>query len=365
MATELWIGAIVVSIAAILFFEPGVLPTRLLRINEASLTMDIPEDMACVPHDGTSAIAIPLTADSNNIFVSWVSIDEQWVKVAIDTGSESLVVASTDCTACDDEMKSIVSTGTGRKRTLTYGSQTDTVKWQQSKIMLRGWKMTCDPNDSDAILTHTDAPSYNPVCIVGISDVAVVVDRKGTSSYNILGLGRQTLAGPPSFLHTMFPDPPRAFTIYLHSLDNARLVLFKPSASCLEPKYKVPIHDMDVQSHHYYVRFTSLSTMERDIQTGVNRLLLDTGANAISLPRSIYKTLKDAEPTGTLRFTINDHLMVPFTIDVPYDMRDTNNHQILDAGHVNHVIVGCTFLIGYAIGVYEDSVERFVTIDTV
>ena len=130
-------------------------------------------------------------------------------------------MAGDTCAECNTSMKTIrqdKKSRIGLRRTLSYGSQIDTVQWQTAKIMLKGWKLTCDPNDSDAISTHLDNPSSSPVCVVGISDVAVTVARSGTSSYNILGLGRQTTNGPPSFLSTMYPDPPRAFAIYLHSM---------------------------------------------------------------------------------------------------------------------------------------------------
>ena len=53
----------------------------------------------CQEHDGKSAIVVPMHADENNIFLVDVGVEDaegkvQWVKVAVDTGSESLMIAS-------------------------------------------------------------------------------------------------------------------------------------------------------------------------------------------------------------------------------------------------------------------------------
>ena len=56
----------------------------------------------CQEHDGRSALVLPMHADENSIFLVDIGVEDddgnvQWVEVAVDTGSESLMIASSDC----------------------------------------------------------------------------------------------------------------------------------------------------------------------------------------------------------------------------------------------------------------------------
>ncbi len=363
------LAAIVTVVAA----SSKVSPTFLFRKAEGGVVKPVPPNDSCVPHDGESPVVIPLESDSNDIFTMGLWVNDEYVKVAIDTGSEALVVASSDCSGCNvtADMKSIVLTKPSNTRSkLRYGSQKDEVVWQNNtNVVIQGWKFSCSDKD-DAALTTYDDPKHRSVCVYGISDVAVVVKRTGTSDYNILGLGSQASGGPPSFLAKMFPTPPRAFAMHIHSPRHARLLLFKPDVTCMKPKHKVPINTQDYRSHHYYIRFKTIAANGTRIDTRVEKLLLDTGSNAVVLPSSVYRELKRIGRRGTLSFSLNDTEGKSFDISFGYDMDDTENSQILDAGYQNgdgdqRVIVGVTSLVGYAIGVYDDDVERFVTIDTI
>ena len=177
--------------------------------------------------------------------------------------------------------------------TMRYGSQSDSVEWDTRPVFMKGWKATCSTSDDDGAMTKHDKPPSAPVCIFGRVNLAVVKSRTGTSNYNVLGLGARSKYGPPAFLESMFPEPPRAFSMYVQDFETARLVLHRPSASCKPPKHLLPIDKGDLSSHQHLIRFNTLMANEERLLEKNNdyRLMLDTGANAISLPSKLYLSL--------------------------------------------------------------------------
>ena len=76
--------------------------TQLRRLPAPPETSD-----SCRKHDGKSALIIPMRADDNGIFIVNIGVQDeegntQWIKAAVDTGSEAMLVAGDECTGCEE-----------------------------------------------------------------------------------------------------------------------------------------------------------------------------------------------------------------------------------------------------------------------
>ena len=370
---------------------------RLLRSSLARFFNSVPEipaDLECLPHNGNDPIVIPLKADSNGIFTMQLFVGNCahdtaarhtsrdangrrcWTPhiVAVDTGSEALVLSGDRCASAQlpgSKACSLPAVKTQEKAPtdeLVYGSQHDRVEWQTKKVLLRSWRMTCDTSDDDAALTTSDDSSYTPHCVVGEVKAAIVHRRTGTSNYSILGLGNGG-TGVHSFLAKLFPNARRrSFSIHVHSRQKARLILYNDGRiTCNEPRHRIPISK--TRSHHHLVRMKSLELLKGNTpphKLDIKRtpdLLLDTGANALSAPSAIFDLLQSKQ-TGQLRITLEDDEGEDFTLQFNFDINNRRNNQVIDSGGSKKLIVGVSSLVNYAVGVeYRDSGERYVTLD--
>ncbi|MBD52821.1 MAG: hypothetical protein CL450_05945 [Acidimicrobiaceae bacterium] len=355
--------------------RPRGKPTRLLRLPAPPETTD-----SCRKHDGKSPLIIPMRADDNGIFIVNIGVEDddgntQWIKAAVDTGSEAMLVAGDECDGCEEgiHMGTVKNDGVLLQRgTIRYGSQQDTVAWRSKIIRIPAWLHTCDPLDHDG--AHTDITQ----CIVGEVPVAVVESRTGTSDYNILGLGSQSARGPPATLNALFPQPPRAFQIQVHSDTEARLIIHKPdgAAGCRAPKYKFAVKDKNLgHAHHYLVAGKDATLFKTGAIGGSNPgtpisdktydVLFDTGANAISLPAEIYDAIHNTNHVkGVLALTFttmdqNDQV----TLRLDYDRRDKFNAQVLKGHSQDMLIIGITFLKNHSLGFEDDGQTRVMTLD--
>lgn len=341
---------------------------------------------------GNNWLIIPLESDENDIFLADIFVTSEdddngaWIKAAVDTGSEALVIASHNCQAfggCAENVHGTIAGDPNKiNHTMHYGSQTDKVERKQISVKMLAWLNTCDPEDNDAALTNTDTPKHDPVCIGGTVEAAVVHEREGTSDYNILGLGAQSSRSAISaFLHSMLPMP-HEFAIHIPSRKHARLVLHKSDITCQSPKYKFNVHQDERRSHHHILKIKKIQAYRekydkpgvrltgtaKNIDMGagkkrIDRLLLDTGANAMSLPPHIYNALKDVSRKGTLGITLTDVENRNVELTFPYNFNDRENQQVLNIDS-NKIIIGVTFMVGYAIGVHHsDFNERHMTVD--
>lgn len=343
--------------------------TRLVKTKDRTPLPPIEKDDVCVPYDDSpGALVIPLVSDENNIFNIELSVNGHWVQAAVDTGSEALLIGGEDCSKCrlGSPSQGQVPMPDGKPATsmMRYGSQQDKVAWDVRPVRLRGWKYTCDEMDDDHALTDQDDPPHKPVCIVGDVQMAIVQDRSGTSNYNILGLGARTLNGPPSFLQAMFPTLPRAFSVLIQSENDAKLILRKPTATCHPPKHLFAVDRGDMHSHQYLLRMDRLAVDDSPMDVDLNRfrLMLDTGANAISAPTEMYRFMARTARKGRLEVGLTDKDGKPASLSFEYNMDDRYNAQVLDGGG-SKLIIGCTFMIGMAVGVHQNVSGTYVSID--
>ena len=295
----------------------------------AQPTMPFRRELNCTPHHEDTPVVVPLVRDGNNIFLLDLNVNGAWIKCAVDTGSTELVVSGHDCDRCNLNQGS-VAIPEGKKDIMAYVSQVDTVVWTKKPVQFLAWELG----------DHT--PDI-PVCIGGNVDTAVVAKRTGTSNYNVLGIGPDN----DGFMADLMPDLPRAYSVFIESYDSARLVLYRPTASLDSTLHirKYPMH-------------TSRGILIQSVQgkkvEGIT-LMFDTGANAMTLPESIYRLLGYA---GTMKIGMPDGVVYEF----PYNKFNAWNAQVHT--HASPLmILGVTNMVGYGVGVEQTAKDgQFITI---
>lgn len=292
-------------------------------------TMPFPRELNCTPHDKNTPVVVPLVRDANNIFLLDLNVNGAWIKCAVDTGSRELVVSGHDCERCNLSHGSI-AIPEGKPDTMAYVSQVDTVVWTKRPIQFLAWELG----------NHT--PDV-PVCIGGNVDTAVVAKRTGTSNYNVLGIGPDD----DGFMADLMPEMPRAYSIFIESYDRAKLVLYRPTASL----------DSGLRLNKYKLLGRGVLMLKSIQGKPANnvRLTFDTGANAMSLPREVYRQLGYA---GKLVLEMPDGVVYEF----PYNKMNTWNAQVHPYDG-NTIIVGVTNMVGYGIGVEQTANDgQYLTI---
>ena len=93
------------------------------------------------------------------------------------------------------------------------------------------------------------------------------------------------------------------------------------------------------------------------------RLMLDTGANAISAPSPIYQFMARTARQGRLRLRMTDKDGKAADVSFAYNMDDRYNAQVLDGGRMKKLIIGCTFMIGMGVGIHQTVAGNFFSID--
>ena len=83
-------------------------------------------------------------------------LNKQYLKMAVDTGSDSILVAGKDCKGCDyNEMNGMeLPSPSGVSTIMNYGSQSDSTKVHQVSLFLRGTNL-----NKDAVCVHDDGQS--------------------------------------------------------------------------------------------------------------------------------------------------------------------------------------------------------------
>lgn len=291
--------------------------------------MPFRRELNCTPHHENTPVVVPLVRDGNNIFLLDLNVNGAWIKCAVDTGSTELVVSGHDCERCNLEQGSI-GVPSGEEDVMAYVSQIDTVVWGKKPIQFLAWELG----------DHT--PNI-PVCIGGNVDTAVVVNRQGTSNYNILGIGPDD----DGFMADLIPDLPRAYSVFIESYTSAKLVLYRPTASL--------DLGMNVRKYPLTKLGVEIKLVNGQPAKGIT-FMFDTGANAMSLPVSIYDSLGYI---GTLKITMPDGVEYPF----PYNKFNTWNAQV--HAHASPIIVvGVTNMVGYGVGVEQTKTQQFINIQT-
>lgn len=301
-------------------------------LTTVATALPAPRPSVCVAYNGKDTLAIPLTRDGNNIFTMKLFLRDQWIDgFAVDTGSHSILVSGEDCQKCAQQ---------GPKKTVVYTSQSSTVRVERIPATIEAHRFSCG-GGGGRVQPSTLLPTTS-LCL-NETDMNVALDFQGTSAYNVVGFGAHS-----SFLRSLMPSSSRAFSMHIHSLRHAELFVFAPG-QCFAGARRFLLSQRGIP--------LDAVNGARDAKT--RHVLLDTGSNALSLPEHVYAALPSR---GTLRLTLGDDFVLP----VPFDKANVGNAQIMSSPGNDRIVVGVTFLVGFAIGgVQERDGSAYVTIDRI
>ena len=287
----------------------GVLAWILVRYCLAQRLRGLPPGLvAAIPDTGLATWrggapmathALPLAYDSG-VFVLPLLLGGQLVHAVVDTGSELLVVASTECRGCarsqgryDPATASPVAALGGSETILRYGTQTDSVEFVSDTLHFIGL-----PEGSCAAGT-----AGAPVVEVPRVRFGLVVERHGESNFNILGL-----CAPPSgpsqslpFLTEVMPESQLVFTVRMHP-DKGWLAFGEPRGlqECTGrvPKYvslqRTPMETVaGVPFNFYMTPLTGVTVGGTPLRTSPKFLLWDTGSNMCGTSRKVLEEMQE------------------------------------------------------------------------
>jgi len=283
-------------------------------------------------------MVIPLRRDSNNIFTMKLFIKDQWIhNFAVDTGSHEILVSGRDCLKCAHK---------GPQKKVVYSSQASTVRVERLPATLEAFRFSCGGDfESFTVPFHQITSSPTSLCL-NETNVNVALDFDGTSKYNVLGLGPNS-----TFLRSLMPRSPRAFSVHIHSMYDAKLLVYSPGrGDCFTARRFLAGR-----------RGIALEAVDGEKDPKIRHVLLDTGSNALSLPEHLYAALPHR---GTLRLTLRDLPGEEVILPIVFDKSNVANAQLISTTTADRIVVGVTFLVGYAVGgVQEDGNSTYVTID--
>ena len=214
---------------------------------------------------------IPAFYDNNGVLLMDVMIDEQWVKAVVDTGSTYLLVGGPKCKQCDTLQGGIVpkTEAIETNYLIRYGSQEDMVNWHKGDIKL-----------------GKNGPWFKKI------NFAVATERTGSSSYNVLGLGRiykQDTHHENTFL-SQCGKGEGIITIDMNKKMGSVLLGGKssqhPPVSATvqmlpEPHFRVPLHSIGIETY---------KTIDESMLP-VGGLIFDTGSNMMDIPSALFDIL--------------------------------------------------------------------------
>ena len=212
---------------------------------------------------------LPMFYDKNGVYVVNVTVDGQAVTAVVDTGSAHLLVAGHNCESCLYTQQNGVilpkSNPKQRNDKLSYGSQLDTIDWYDGTIEIGGKRFE--------------------------SEYALVRKRVGSSSYNIMGVGRMDEQGPnprPKFLSYLSSGGILTFEV---RDGEGRLWLGGRAADHPQPQFEMPM----LPAPFYRVALHSIQCGEEPVGKSlrpVDGVVFDTGSNMMDVPRPLYEQLK-------------------------------------------------------------------------
>jgi hypothetical protein len=225
---------------------------------------------------------------TNGVFIVSIEIAGNTIDAVVDTGSQRLVVSSDTCSEC---LGGAIPPPQDRSlHRLYYGTQNEVVRWGVYDVEMFGFLHSGHRPPAGSIVADTGVlyPKVN---------VAVTMERSGSSNYNILGLSMPNLKTQhPSVLEMfMGPRPQLSFTILLWC--QAGWLIFGPPPQQYTFNYVPFVRNPMAKGFVYQFYVVEAQGMWcGDTQiAGPHYLMIDTGSNMLSLPA---ESLKRAHHAG-------------------------------------------------------------------
>jgi len=238
-------------------------------------------------------IALPIRY-SNGVFLVTLDIGGNKIDAVVDTGSQRLVVASHTCAGCNGG--SIPPPPRGRRAhpaspvRLFYGTQNETVEWGVYDVKTYGVDITSPMRPPGGVVEATVGVIYPKI------DVAVTMERTGSSNYNIIGLSmpNKTSAHPSVLEMFMGPLQQLSFTVVIWC--HVGWLVFGPPPQQYGFNYVPFLRDPVARGffyQFYVIEAESLWYGEAQI-SGPLYVMIDTGSNMLSLPAASMQKAQSA-----------------------------------------------------------------------
>lgn len=277
----------------------------------------------------THPIILPIYYDKNAIYVADVFVDQQRVTAVVDTGSAHLLVAGSGCDTCLlAKQNGVISPRSSPKEQndqLRYGSQKDVVDWYDGEVRIQNYTF--------------------------LSEYALVRKRVGSSSYNIMGVGRLQTKGysrHPNWLSYLSPGIVVTFEVENGS---GRLWLGGPPGSHPTPQFEMPMLPPPfyrVALHS--IRCGTVAPVEASMLPAEG-VVFDTGSNMMDVPPRLYNVLKEGLEAGApleLVFGSSGFLCNGSLVRVTYtaDQYRWNKSKllVLPGSDTNQIVLGSMFM---------------------
>ena len=308
----------------------GIIAALIPKKNKKTATRNvIPEQVAYTQHykqkHQDKPIYIPIKEDKNGVYVANVLVDGQNVAAVVDTGSAHMLVAGNNCNTCmfTKTNGTILPASTPKQFNdkLSFGSQKDTINWHDGTV---------------SIGKHTFDSEY-----------ALVRERRGSSSYNVLGLGRvnssrRTLFSYMNLFH-------KILTFNLCTTNSYLLIGGKrnqhPRSQFWIPMLPPPFY----RAKLWELRCGTFKA--NDILLPVKGVIFDTGSNMMDLPPGLYNAVKSKLDTNqeiSLTFGSNNlfgggnFLQIQYA-PTQYRWRG-NKLLIVEGTDTEHIVLGSLFM---------------------
>ena len=207
--------------------------------------------------------------DKNGVFVVEVTVDNQNIWAVVDTGSSHLLVGGDSCSDCIDEDNRNtwvrpISKPVQKGQLVQYGTQQDVVDWHRGSVSI-------------------GPPGKGGEVRSGV-EFAVARHRFGSSSYNILGVGRMRKQDRAGFVRHYCEAG--VVSVELTGATGRLWIGGKHPPSMAElPMLPAPFFRVEVAG----AECGDLRAPASDMPRG--GLIFDTGSNMLDLPPDLYDRL--------------------------------------------------------------------------
>lgn len=215
-------------------------------------------------HADTVPISVPVRFDKNGVYVADLTIDSQPVSAVVDTGSAHMLVAGSDCNTCMYTLQNgTITPSSSPKQSndhLKYGSQNDTIDWYDGTVQL-GHKRVA-------------------------SEYALVRSRTGSSSYNVMGIGR-VISDRRNFLSYL--NLQNGIITFETRGEKGKLLIGGDRKHHPQPQYTIPM----LPSPYYRIAVQDVRCGNiKAVNLPIDGVIFDTGSNMMDVPPRLFRELE-------------------------------------------------------------------------
>lgn len=248
-------------------------------------------------------LAIPFFQDKNGILLVKLYVNSIRIHAAIDTGSSTIVLNTTNSSYYPGTAPSV--------ETLRFGTQEHTVAWELCRCTFEGYH----------------AKEARPIQCSGNMYVARVLETWGQTHYSILGLGRPVYSQDTTSVLGI-----DRFTVERVSSTHGWVIFNSEPSAMLN---RVPLM-LDPSSPFFKLHAHSVFLGNTPLAYDIG-VVFDLGSNYTTFPEQLLRRIQDAWPEA-----VAPHLRFVFAtleLDIGPGVYSTDEKLLLDGSPDSRVIV--------------------------